>query len=59
MKLINYGEILKSEIADKGYSKKRIAKLLSMSYPTLIKRLEDGEFSQSELKKLQSNRYLP
>lgn len=59
MELINYGEVLKKEIADKGYSKKRIAKILSMSYNTLMLRLSDGKFSQSDLKKLHTNRYLP
>jgi hypothetical protein len=56
--IINYGEVLAAEIVDKAYSKKRIAKKLAISYNTLMLRLKDGKFSQSQLKQLKDNRYL-
>lgn len=58
IKTKNIGQELSIEINDKGYSKNTIAKLLSMSYNTLIKRLNDGEFTQSEHRKLLENRYI-
>lgn len=58
MKIEHYGKLLKAEITDKGYSKKKIASVLAISYNTLIQRLKDGEFSQSQLKKLVEKRYI-
>lgn len=57
--MTNYGEILKTEITTKGYSKKKIAKKLAMSYNTLMLRLVDGEFTTSQVDKLKAERYLP
>lgn len=57
--IINYGAILDAEIKDKVYSKKKIAALLCISYNTLILRLKDGAFSQSQLTKLKDNRFIP
>ena len=57
--IINYGSILSDEIKDKVYSKKRIASVLCISYNTLISRLEDGAFTNSQLRKLKEKRFIP
>lgn len=54
----NIGKELAFEIKDKGYSKKAIAKLLCITYNTLMERLKDGEFTHSQYRKLVENRYL-
>ncbi len=57
-KIEHYGKKLEKEINDKKYSKTHIADILGISYNTLIKRLNDGEFTQSQLHKLVDNRFL-
>ncbi len=57
-KIEHYGKKLSFEIADKGYSKKAIAKALSISINTLKGRLKDGKFSQEHLAILVEKRYI-
>jgi len=59
MRIIHYGEELEREIISKGYSKKSICEHLGISFETLQARIVDGRFSQSQLRKLVDNRYLP
>lgn len=54
----HYGQLLKAEIASKGYSKKKIAEKLGVSHPTLTERLKDGNFTRNQLQTLIDNRYL-
>ncbi len=56
---INYGHLLATEIKKKGYAKKAICELLHIAYETLMLRLDDGEFTISQVQKLIANRYLP
>lgn len=56
---MNHGKILKQEIEDKGYKKGKIAEKLSISIPTLEKRLEDGDFRFNQIDTLIENRYIP
>ncbi len=56
---LNYGVQLAAEIEDKGYSKKKIAEKLDITYGTLESRLVDGAFTIPQLETLQKNRYLP
>lgn len=56
---INYGHKLAEEIKKHGYSKKAICDNIEVSYFVLESRLEDGEFTVSQLEKLIKHRYLP
>ena len=56
--IIHYGNELQKEIEDKGFSKKKIAETLGISYNTLMARINDGNFTREQLKKLVEKRYL-
>lgn len=55
----HYGQLLQDEIKDKGFSKKKISEHIGISENTLNKRIEDGEFTITQLEMLQEKRYLP
>lgn len=55
----HYGDILREEIIDKKYAVTKIAEKLGISYRTLMDRIDDGDFTLTQIETLQANRFLP
>ena len=56
--LVNYGKILSENIDLYGFQKKKIYELLKINPRTFDSRLEDGKFSQDQLRELRLKKYL-